>query len=173
MHAEHREEHSHRAAGQRQERAFGEHLTDEAQSRSAECCPYRNLVPSRCAAHQQQVGHVGARDQKYERDGSREKEQLIAYIRDDQILQGQDLRDEIIRVLARQQLAAGRVDGGESLRAMMDRDLADIKQRMDAQDHLLQALHITQSNHTQRLTRKLDMIISMLGRLTPPAGEPA
>ena len=89
----------------------------------------------------------------------------------------------------RQQLAAltGRVDGGESLRAMMDRDLADIKQRMDAQDHLLQALHITQSNHTQRLTRiedtlgrmepefrgKLDMIIAMLGRLTPPAGEPA
>jgi hypothetical protein len=36
---------------------------------------------------------------------------------------------------------------------MMDRDLADIKQRMDAQDLLLQALHVTQSNHTQRLTR--------------------
>ena len=89
----------------------------------------------------------------------------------------------------RQQPAAltGRVDGGESLRAMMDRDLADIKQRMDAQDHLLQEPHITQSNHTQRLTRigdalgrmepefrgKLDMIIAMLGRLTPPPGEPA
>jgi hypothetical protein len=76
---------------------------------------------------------------------------------------------------------------------MMDRDLADIKQRMDAQDLLLQALHVTQSNHTQRLTRiedglgtmggtlsrmdaefrgMLDVIITMLGRLTPPAREP-
>jgi len=99
----------------------------------------------------------------------------------------------------RQQLAAltARVDSIEGLRAMMDRDLADIKQRMDAQDHLLQALHITQANHTQRLTRiedqltrveerltrveetlgrldadfrgKLDMIVAMLDRLMPPA----
>jgi hypothetical protein len=73
---------------------------------------------------------------------------------------------------------------------MMDRDLADIKQRMDAQDHLLQALHITQAGHTQRLSRieeqltrveqalgrldadfrgKLDMIVAMLDRLMPPA----
>ena len=65
---------------------------------------------------------------------------------------------------------------------MMDRDLADLKQRMDAQDLLLQALHVTQSNHTQRLTRiedtltrvetdfgrKLDTIVAMLDRLTPP-----
>jgi hypothetical protein len=72
---------------------------------------------------------------------------------------------------------------------MMDRDLADIKQRMDAQDHLLQTLHITQANHTQRLTRiedglgrvdaalgrieadfrgKLDTIVAMLDRLMPP-----
>jgi chromosome segregation ATPase len=88
----------------------------------------------------------------------------------------------------RQQLAVltARVDGIESLRAMMDRDLADFKQRMDAQDHLLQALHITQSNHTQRLTRiedtvdrietefrgKLDTIIVMLSRLTPSADGP-
>jgi adenylosuccinate lyase len=96
----------------------------------------------------------------------------------------------------KQQLAAltGRVDGSEGLRAMMDRDLADIKQRMDAQDLLLQALHVTQSNHTQRLTRiedtlgtmggtlsrmdaefrgRLDVIITMLDRLSPPADEPA
>ena len=90
-----------------------------------------------------------------------------------------------------QQLAAlaGRVDGIEGLRAMMDRDLADLKQRMDAQDLLLQALHVTQSNHTQRLTRiedslgrvdtalsrvetgfrgKLDTIVAMLDRIVPP-----
>jgi hypothetical protein len=80
---------------------------------------------------------------------------------------------------------------------MMDRDLADIKQCMDAQDLLLQALHVTHSNHTQRLTRiedtlarmaetldaigvalsrvdaefrgRLDTIVAMLDRLTPPA----
>jgi septal ring factor EnvC (AmiA/AmiB activator) len=84
-----------------------------------------------------------------------------------------------------QQLAAlaGRVDGIEGLRAMMDRDLADLKQRMDAQDLLLQALHVTQSNHTQRLTRiedslgrvetdfrgKLDTIVAMLDRIVPPS----
>ena len=86
----------------------------------------------------------------------------------------------------RHQLAAltARVDAIEGLRAMMDRDLADIKQRMDAEDHLLQALHITQANHTQRLTRiedslsrvetefraKLDTIIGMLDRVVPPEG---
>ena len=91
---------------------------------------------------------------------------------------------------------------------MVDRDLADLKQRMDAQDLLLQALHVTQSKHTQRLTRiergpgrldaavseadavlgrveavlgrveadfrgKLDTIVAMLDRLTPPAERPA
>ncbi|MGA8454236.1 MAG: hypothetical protein WB800_02435 [Streptosporangiaceae bacterium] len=91
----------------------------------------------------------------------------------------------------RQQLAAlaGRVDGIEGLHAMMDHDLADLRQRMDAQDLLLQALHVTQSNHTQRLTRiedslgrvdvaagrveadfrgKLDTIVAMLDRLIQP-----
>jgi len=91
----------------------------------------------------------------------------------------------------RQQLAGltGRVEGIEGLPAMMDRDPADLKQRMDAQDLLLQALHVTQSNHTQRLTRiedrlgrvdealgrvetdfrgKLDTIVAMLDRLMPP-----
>ena len=71
----------------------------------------------------------------------------------------------------RHQLAAltARVDAIEGLRAMMDRDLTDIKPRMDAQDHLLQALHITQANHTQtEFGGKLDTIVAMLDRLTPP-----
>ena len=68
----------------------------------------------------------------------------------------------------RQQLAAltARVEAIEGLRAMMDRDLADIKQRMDAQDHLLQALHITQANHTQRLSRIEDQLTRVEERLT-------
>jgi hypothetical protein len=43
----------------------------------------------------------------------------------------------------------------------MSGELDDVRQRMDAQDLLLQALHVTQSNHTQRLTRieeRLDRI---------------
>jgi len=95
----------------------------------------------------------------------------------------------------RQQLAAltARVDRSEGLRAMMDRDQADIRQRLDAQDLLLQALHVTQSNHTQRLTRiedtltgiggtlgrvdaefraKLDVIIAMIDRINPPQANP-
>jgi archaellum component FlaC len=76
----------------------------------------------------------------------------------------------------RQQLAAlnGRVDGIEGLRAMMDRDLADLKQRMDAQDLLLQALHVTQSNHTQRLTRieeSLGRVDEALGRVDEALGR--
>jgi len=65
---------------------------------------------------------------------------------------------------------------------MMDRDLAALKQRMDAQNLLLQALHVTQSNHTQRLTRiedslgrveadfrgNLDTIVAMLDSIVPP-----
>jgi chromosome segregation ATPase len=68
----------------------------------------------------------------------------------------------------RQQLAAlaARVDSIEGLRAMMDRDLADIRQRMDAQDHLLQALHITQANHTQRLSRIEEQLTRVEERLT-------
>jgi hypothetical protein len=103
---------------------------------------------------------------------------------------GSELEDVRLRRAA----LAVRAGAIEGLPAMMDRDLADIKQRMDAQDHLLQALHLTQANRTQRLTRiedglgsvdaalarveadfrgKLDTAVAMLGRLLPPEdGQP-
>jgi hypothetical protein len=61
------------------------------------------------------------------------------------------------------------------LRASGDRDLADMAQTLRAQQHTIQALAITQSQHNEKLDRheeslsaahgKLDRIITMLGRL--------
>lgn len=61
------------------------------------------------------------------------------------------------------------------LRASGDRDLADMAQTLRAQQHTIQALAITQSQHNEKLDRheasltaahgKLDQIIAMLGRL--------
>lgn len=61
------------------------------------------------------------------------------------------------------------------LRASGDRDLGDIAQTLRAQQHTIQALAITQSQHNEKLDRhqdsltaahgKLDRIIAMLDRL--------
>jgi hypothetical protein len=61
------------------------------------------------------------------------------------------------------------------LRASGDRDLADMAQSMRAQQHTIQALAITQSQHNEKLDRheasltaahgKLDRIITMLGQI--------
>jgi hypothetical protein len=48
---------------------------------------------------------------------------------------------------------AGRVDGIEGLRAIMDRDPAGLKQRVDAQDLPLQTLHVTQSGRPPHAAR--------------------
>lgn len=48
------------------------------------------------------------------------------------------------------------MDSEAGLRAMMDLDQAALTARFDAQDHLLRALAITQSEHTKRLTRLED-----------------
>jgi hypothetical protein len=61
------------------------------------------------------------------------------------------------------------------LRASGDRDLGDMAQTLRAQQHTIQALAITQSQHNEKLDRhedsltaahgKLDRIINMLDRL--------
>jgi hypothetical protein len=48
------------------------------------------------------------------------------------------------------------MDSEPGLRAMMDLDQAALTARFDAQDNLLRALAITQSEHTRRLTRLED-----------------
>lgn len=61
-----------------------------------------------------------------------------------------------------------RMDMESGLRASGDRDLADLTQRLRAQHHTIQALAITQSQHTEMLDRvheKLDRIVAMLTRL--------
>lgn len=67
------------------------------------------------------------------------------------------------------------------LRASGDRDLADMAQTLRAQQHTVQALAITQSQHNEKLDRheeslhaahgKLDRIIAMLDRLLDTNGQ--
>lgn len=67
------------------------------------------------------------------------------------------------------------------LRASGDRDLADMAQTLRAQQHTIQALAITQSQHNEKLDRheasltaahgKLDQIVSMLSRLINGSGD--
>jgi tetrahydromethanopterin S-methyltransferase subunit G len=52
------------------------------------------------------------------------------------------------------------------LRAMMDLDQATLSARLDAQDNLLRALSITQSEHTTRFRRLDGRLTSMDQRLT-------
>jgi chromosome segregation ATPase len=61
--------------------------------------------------------------------------------------------DEIMRRL---DTLENRLNSGSGLRAMMDLDQASLTMRLDAQDNLLRALSITQSDHTSRLTRLED-----------------
>ncbi|MGX6605331.1 hypothetical protein ACWKSP_24815 [Micromonosporaceae bacterium Da 78-11] len=67
------------------------------------------------------------------------------------------------------------------LRASGDRDLGDMAQTLRAQQHTIQALAITQSQHNEKLDRhqdsltaahgKLDRIITMLDRLLDTDGQ--
>jgi hypothetical protein len=67
------------------------------------------------------------------------------------------------------------------LRASGDRDLGDMAQTLRAQQHTIQALAITQSQHNEKLDRhqesltaahgKLDRIITMLDRLLEANGQ--
>ncbi|MGX6607993.1 hypothetical protein ACWKSP_38625 [Micromonosporaceae bacterium Da 78-11] len=67
------------------------------------------------------------------------------------------------------------------LRASGDRDLGDMAQTLRAQQHTIQALAITQSQHNEKLDRhedslsaahgKLDRIITMLDRLLDTGGQ--
>ena len=57
-----------------------------------------------------------------------------------------DIRDRLIAL-------ENRLESESGLRAMMDLDQASLTVRLDAQDNLLRALAITQSDHTSRLAR--------------------
>ena len=61
--------------------------------------------------------------------------------------------DELDRIRERLTALENRVESEAGLRAMMDLDQATLTRRFDAQDKLLRALIVTQSDHTARLTR--------------------
>jgi hypothetical protein len=61
--------------------------------------------------------------------------------------------DELDEIRQRLNTLESRLNPESGLRAMMDLDQASLTMRLDAQDNLLRALSITQSDHTSRLTR--------------------
>jgi chromosome segregation ATPase len=62
-------------------------------------------------------------------------------------------RDEFTQLEHRVTQLEETVEAESGLRAMMDHDQARLTTRLDAQDRLLRALSVTQSDHTTRLTR--------------------
>jgi chromosome segregation ATPase len=64
--------------------------------------------------------------------------------------------DELDEIRQRLDTLESRLNSESGLRAMMNLDQATLTVRLDAQDNLLRALSITQSDHTSRLTRLED-----------------
>ncbi len=76
--------------------------------------------------------------------------------------------DELDEIRRRLDVLESRMDSEAGLRAMMDLDQAALTARFDAQDNLLRALAVTQSDHTRRLTRlegKVDRLEGKVDRL--------
>ena len=82
--------------------------------------------------------------------------------------------DELDEIRQRLDSPENRMVSESSLRAMMDADQASLTVRLDAQDNLLRALSITQSDHTSRLTRledgqrRLEATVDRLETTTAP-----
>jgi hypothetical protein len=86
-HAPHREQQSRDTTRCREQRALDEHLRDEPRPRRAECGSDGQLFLPRRGACEQHVGHVGARDEQHERDGTKQHEQRRRDIADDDVLE--------------------------------------------------------------------------------------
>jgi predicted ATPase len=61
--------------------------------------------------------------------------------------------DELGEIRPRLDSLEGRLNSVAGLRAMMDLDQATLTARLDAQENLLRALAVTQSEHTSRFRR--------------------
>jgi chromosome segregation ATPase len=72
----------------------------------------------------------------------------------------QPQRDEMMQRLETLQ---SQLNSEAGLRAMMDLDQATLTTRLDAQDNLLRALSVTQSDHTRSLTRMEDRLTDLSG----------
>ncbi len=112
-------------AGERQQHALGQELTQQPPAVGADRHPDRHLAGPRGAARQLQVGHVGAGDQQQERDTAEEQLQagphLAARDRHVQIVpqrRRESLLGERRRLLLREPL----VEGAELLLGRLLRD---------------------------------------------------
>jgi hypothetical protein len=64
-----------------------------------------------------------------------------------------DLREQLVTVSRRLAAVEQQLSAEAGLRAAMETDQSNLTIRLDAQDNLLRALSITQSDHTARLGR--------------------
>jgi predicted nuclease with TOPRIM domain len=79
--------------------------------------------------------------------------------------------DELDEIRRRLDVLESRMDSEAGLRAMMDLDQATLTARFDAQDNLLRALAVTQSDHTRRLTRLEGKVDSLEGKFDRLEGK--
>jgi tetrahydromethanopterin S-methyltransferase subunit G len=77
-----------------------------------------------------------------------------------------EIRQRLDTMERRMNSLESRVNSEASLRAMMDLDQATLTTRLDAQDNLLRALAVTQSEHTSQLRRLDERLTGVDERLT-------
>src|SRR6266516_5710715 len=91
-----REQQPQRAAEQREQRAFGQQLADQAKPSGAESGADGDLTLARRRARQQQVRGVGAGDEQNESDRAEENQKGKLHVRDHMLVQADEL-DEALR----------------------------------------------------------------------------
>src|SRR5436309_4189250 len=91
-----REQQPQRAAEQREQRAFGQQLADQAKPSGAESGADGDLALARRRARQQQVRGVGAGDEQNESDRTEENQKGKLHVRDHMLVQADEL-DEALR----------------------------------------------------------------------------
>ncbi len=105
-----------RAAGQRQQQALGQELTDETQRPGAERTARDDLLRTRRRARQEQVRDVRARRREHERDGSEQEPQRTMHRPEDFLGERRDLharsavlgrRRGVLTLLDQEQLLRG------------------------------------------------------------------
>ena len=73
--------------GDGEKNAFGEQLADDTCTACAQCRANRELAPTACGAHQQEVCHVGAGDEQDQPDRPEQHKQRRAHVADDGVAQ--------------------------------------------------------------------------------------
>ena len=107
QHPEPRQPDTQEARRQSEQRTFGEQLPDQSPARGADRGAHDHLARADAGARQEQVRHVGARDQEDHHDGAEQHVHSLANVADQQILQP-DQRDGLALVARRIRLGQPR-----------------------------------------------------------------